>query len=138
MAISDSTLTADIFDSIRTKLVAANLAITDGAVYPASIGASFNDKNPSRPQIIITPVTYDEGTYKFSSKQGKKSVNVVVEVFYSNTLGIDVLSDRVVDIIKDNDIDGLNLVGVASDYAFNSPGDNKWHLKTLTFGFDRE
>lgn len=138
MTVSDSTLTADIFTSIRTKLVAANLAITDGDVYAASIGASFNDKNPTRPQIIITPISYDEGTFKFSSKEGKKTINVVIDVFYKNTLGIDVLSDRVVDVIKANDIEGLNLIGVTTDYAFSSPGDNKWHLKTLTFGFDRE
>jgi hypothetical protein len=83
-------------------------------------------------------MSLDESGYKFGSGQGRKFMNITVECYSENTLGIDQLSSQVRDAISTASIDGMELVAVSSDYAFTNPDVNKFHLKTITFTFDRE
>lgn len=141
MAINDSTLSVDVWNDIRAKLVATGLYVTNsktGTTTSASIRASYHDETATRPQVIINPINYDEANWYFGSKHGKKMINVFIECYYKNTLGIDQLSDQVLDAVKDNDISGVNLIGITTDYAFSDPNENKYQLKTITLTYDRE
>jgi hypothetical protein len=142
MTISDTTISQDVFNSIRAKVVAAAPYVynaTTTTTVAASIVASYNDKTPSRPQIVINPALIDENEWKFGSSQGKKVINVVIECYYNNTLGIDQLFDSVRAALVANDIDGMDLMAISSDYGVaTNPADAKYQLKSGTFTYERE
>ncbi len=141
MTISDDTLDTDVFTAIRTKIVAAAPFVTNSstsATTAASIRAAYNDEGVVRPQIIMNPIEPEEADWKFGSKEGKKFINIVIDCYYSNTLGIDQLAQQVKSVLKDDDILGIDLVGIATDYAFNTANDAKYQLKSLTFTYTRE
>jgi len=141
MTISDDTLNVDVFNTIRTLLISASPKVTNTttlATKTATVLSSYNDESVSVPQIIINPIKIDESEWKFGSFQGKKIINVEIECYYEKSVGVEQLSDIVSKTIKEATITGLDLIAVTSDYAFISPNDNKFHLKTLTFTFVRE
>jgi len=141
MAISDSTISVDVFTEIRNKLVSTAPYVTNSstsATYAASINAVYNDKNTTKPQIVIYPARISEDTFRFGGTEGKKAVNVNIECYYQNTLGVDQLSDQIKTALKANDIIGIDLVGIVTDYAFTNPAESKFHLKTMTFTYTRE
>lgn len=139
--VSDQTLATDVFTAVRTILVNASLATTTGTspVQTASaiVAASYNDKTPARPQIILRPAAISESEYKFGSTRGRQFINVVVECYGTSTLSVDQLQDQSVFALSENTIDGLQLVGYTSDYSYFSISDAKYHVKTITFNFDR-
>jgi hypothetical protein len=142
MAISDTSLSVDVFNTVRSVLLNASITVTNGTATTdtssAGLYASFNDKNASRPQVIINPIMVDEDSYKFGSTRGKKFINITIDCFYKNTLGIDQMHDQVVNALSSTSIDGIDLVGVTTDVDFDSPGDQKYHRKSGTFTFTRE
>lgn len=145
MSISDNTLSVDVWNTVRSVLVEASIKITNtttAGTKTASVLASYNDKKPSVPQIIIQPIDSDESEYKFGSSNGRKFINVTIECYYQNTLGVDQLSDgskaAIREACEDGTITGMDLVGVTETYAFTDPNQTKFHLKTVTFTFDRE
>ena len=141
MAISDSTISVDIFTEVRNKIVAGAPYVTNSstsATTAASINATYNDKKTTKPQIVILPVSINEDTFKFGGAEGRKAINVNLECYYTTTLGVDQLSDQIKSILKDDDIDGIELVGVVTDYSFTNPAESKFHMKTMTFTYLRE
>ena len=142
MAINDSTFYTDLYDAVRTLLVASSLQVTNSttaATSTASILASYNDKKSSTPQVIIEPINKSEGPrYKFGSNEGKKVINVSITVYYKNTLGVDQLKQQIEVAMKGNEFDDLMLAGIDVDDAFINPNDAKYHSSTLTFSYDRE
>jgi len=141
MTINNSSISVDVWTTLRNIIVASNPVVTNsqtGNTTLASVRASYNDTEPTRPQIIIQPIGYDEAEFKFGTNVGRKFINVTVECYDKSTLGIDQLSDTVAYAIQNTTIDGIELVGLTTDYAFNSSNDQKFHLKTVTFSFDRE
>ncbi len=133
--VNNETLSVDVFDAIKTKISNASLVPTSETL---SIGASYNDKITNKPQVVIYPALTSEDTYKYGSKEGKKLINVVVDVYAQSTLKIDQIMDGIKNTLKDNDITNISLNSIEEDYAFNSPGDNKYHLKSATFTFIKE
>jgi uncharacterized protein YaiE (UPF0345 family) len=139
MAISDSTLAQNVFTDVRSALVAASITTSIGStVSSANILAAHPDKVYAKPQIVILPIQSDEGDFKFGGSEGRKAINVVIECYSDKSLGVDQLADGVRAALKANTITGIDLVGFSEDYAFNSPGENKFHLKTLTASYLRE
>jgi len=141
MAISNSTLNVDVFSEIRALIVANTPYVTNSttaSTTAATINAAYNDKPSIKPQIVINPINKDETKDKFGSNEGRKFINIVIECYYSNTLGIDQLADSVEYTLKHNEIVGIEMVGVTSDYAFNMAAKSKVQLKTLTFTYDRD
>jgi hypothetical protein len=143
MAVNDATLNTDIFNEIRTILVASNIVTTNSttsATTAVPIGAVFNEENIAnqRPQIVISPANVSEDSWKFSSFEGKKLINVMVDCYASNTLALDQMSDQVSVALKENLITGVDLVGITSDYAFDEINNNKYHLRAFLFSYDRE
>lgn len=141
MTISDSTLSTTFWTDTRAIIVAAAPYVTNSTTSgttAASINAAYNDKTASRPQIIINPINYSEDTYKFGSNQGKKLINLTVDCYASNSLGMDQLADQVIDAMKGTDIDDAEIVAISTDVAFVNPNEAKFHLKSITFTYDRE
>ena len=141
MAISDSTLHTDVWEEVRSKLVAAAIAITNSETSDTTtvtIAGSYNDKAPTRPQIIINPLDKSESSFKFGSTSGKQAINVIVDCYASTGLYVDQMSNQVETTLKDNDIDGLDLVAITTDTGFSSPGQAKFPLKSFVFSYDRE
>lgn len=137
--VSDSTLSVDVWNAIKNVLVAASLQVTDGtSVISASVRSAYNDETPVRPQIVISPIKYDESGWKFGSSEGHKLININIDCYYKKTLGVDQLFDGVASILKATEIQGVELVGITSDYTFSQGGENKFHLKNGVFTYDRE
>jgi hypothetical protein len=47
------------------------------------------------------------------------------------------LADIVSEAVKTTAFDGMELIGVTTDYAFVNPNLAKYHSKTITFIFER-
>jgi hypothetical protein len=142
MSITDASLNTTIWNEIKDVLVDANIYITASSqssdTVIATINASYNDKLAHKPQVCIYPIQFDESEWKFSSNEGKKLINVTTECWAGNTLNVDELAQQVAYAVKHNPIDGISLIGITSNYAFNTAADSKFHMKVVQFTFDRE
>ena len=141
MSVSDETLYTDLWSEVRTILVATAPYITNSTTADttaAVINAQYNDKETKRPQVCILPVDKDESEWKFGSAQGKKMLNIIVECWASNSLGVDQLSQQVEHSLKTTEIGGVSLIAVTSSNAVNIQPDSKYHLKSIAFTYDRE
>lgn len=144
MAISDSTLTVDVYGAVRTFLLATAPYVTNttsATTTAAVVNAAYNDKQPQKPQLIINPATYTESNFKFDNSRighGRKFINVTVDCYAGTSLGTDQLHDQIRDALADYSFDGMELVALSSDQAFINPNLNKYHLKSIIFTFDRE
>lgn len=130
MTINDSTIAKDVFTSIRTKLVAGLSGVSVNAVY--------NDKNNGKGQVVITPAFVNEDLDKFNATEGKKAITVILTVYADLPRTMDVNADAVRVLIKQNDIEGISLVSIDEDYAFNLSLEDKLHAKTLSCAYLRE
>lgn len=141
MTVSDTALDTSIWTDVRTLIVASALAVTNsttGVITSASVNSIYNDKSPTRPQIVIHPVMIDRDNDKFGSTNNKMMINLVIDCYAQDTLGIDQLSVGVQNALLPNTLDGLDLISMSQDVAFSSPGDQKYLLKTLVFSYQRE
>lgn len=141
MTISDTSLDTSIWSDVRTLVVAAALAVTNsttGTIKTASINGLYNDKEPQRPQVVIHPIMIDRDNDKFGSTNNKMMINVVIDCYAENTLGIDQLSVGVQEVLCPNTLDGLDLMSMSQDVAFSNQADQKYLLKTLVFNYQRE
>lgn len=141
MAISDRTLTVDIWSELRTKLVALAPYITNtqtSATTAASIRAAYNDQSNTRPQIVIFPVNPNKKNDTFSQTVSSKMINVIIDCYASNTLYADQLYDQVSYELELSPIEGIELVGITTDSPFNAAADSKYHVKSLILTYDRE
>lgn len=130
MVIADATIVTDIFKSIRSKLV--------GGLTGVSVKAVYDDSAASRPQVVITPVSVNEGFDKFGGSEGRKNINVIIMTYAQTPLALDTLTDQVRVLLKANDINGMDLIGIDEDYAFNNSLEDKFHSKTLSCAYLRE
>jgi hypothetical protein len=141
MAISDSSLSVDVWNEMRTCLVAAAPYITNSstsATTAASIKATYNDETASKPLIVIEESTTSESMNKFGGTEGRKFINVTVDCYYNNSLGTAQLVDQCRNAIKAYSWPGMEVVAFAEDVAFNTSNRSKVFLKSLTVTFDRE
>lgn len=140
MTINDATLSTDVYSEIRTLLVSANLHITNSTTSvetTASVLSTYNDKDNKRPQVIIVPVTKSEDTFAFDGSQGTKMINVLIECYAENSLGVDQLNDQIEYAVKTNKIDGMSLNDITTDYTFNTMSNQKYQQKTITLTYLR-
>lgn len=139
--VTDTTLNTDVWTDIKNVLVAASIVATvteTSTTYAANISAAFNDKRLSRPQVVVYPIRYDETKNKFSDNYGKQMVNVTVECWSDMPKLMDQVANQVSSALSATTIGDMELTGISVDTAFNSPGQNKVFLKTLTFHYLRE
>jgi hypothetical protein len=141
MAIADTTLSVDVWNAIKDALVAIAPVVTNtstSATSLVSVRAAYNDEKDKPPVIVIEPATFSEDSYAFSSTEGKKLINVSVLCYGNNGLQCSQLIDQVNTKLKLNDIDGIDLVGVTTDYAFNVSNQSKIQLVSGVYTYVRE
>ena len=140
MVITDNNISTSVFNEIRTVLVAASLHTTNSTTSvetTASVLAAYNDQASNKTQVVIVPITKAEDTFFFSSTEGKKTINVMIECYANNTLGIDQLSDQVETALKVNSIVGINLEDINTDYTLTMENDQKFYRKTVIAVYGR-
>jgi len=141
MTVSDSTVYIDIFTDIRSILVSANLATTNsstGATSTATIAADYNDKAPNKTQVIINGADKDMSRFKFGKARGREFINVTIDCYDPKTLGVAQLASQVEEAILSASWPGMSIVAVSSNQGFLTVNDTRYHIKSLTFTFDRE
>lgn len=141
MAINDSTLDTDVYTAVRNIIVAAAPYVTNsatGSTVAAGIESVYNDKKTNKPQVIINPVENSEDNWRFGGTEGKKLINVFVDCYFTRGDGVDQVCQQIKTAVKGTNFDGMDLIGVTTNYAFPLNHENKLHLKTITFNFDRE
>lgn len=139
MAISNTTLSTDVYGAIRTALVGANIKVTfKNTTIDTSVVPAYNNDKTNVPQIVIYDSEYAESSYKFGSNHGKKLISVLIECYYTDGRGASEMKDKVINAIKSTVFDGMELVAVTTDTAFINPNLQKYHLVGITCTFDRE
>ena len=135
MTISNSTLYTDTWLAVRAILVSASITVEGDSI---SIVASYPDAKKSKPVLVIQPILKNESLDKFGSSEGKKAVTVVLECYDTSTKRVEYFSQQVEAAMKAGSLDNLELMSIDSDWAFQTPGNNKQVLKTISLGYDRE
>ena len=133
MTINYDTLGVDVWNAVRTKLVAANLTATNSTnatTYAANITGNHPDKVNNKPHVVINPIDAPESEFRFGGTEGKKFINVVIDVYTSNPIHLEQLSDQIKKALKANDL-GINLVEISDSYLFVNPEFQKYHQKTI-------
>ena len=141
MTISDSTLYVDIFADIRAVLVAAAITTTNSqtsATKLASVSGNFNDDDLPKPLVIINGSEKDMARFKFGKARGREFVNVTIDCYYKGSLGIGQMASQVEAAMLDNSWDGMDIIAVSSTDGFLEVNEAKYHIKSITFTFDRE
>jgi hypothetical protein len=139
MTISSSTIYTDVFSTMRTCLVAAAPYVTDdvGTTVPASVVTKYNNARQTTPQVVLESSTKDEDTFKFQGVDGRQEISMTVECYNLNSKGTEQLAQQVERAVKSYDF-GMDLIGISSDVAFINPNEGNYHMKGVTFTFQRE
>tara|TARA_Y100000310_G_C20669135_1_gene809278 strand:- start:1332 stop:1742 length:411 start_codon:yes stop_codon:yes gene_type:complete len=134
VAINNATIRQNVYETIY-DLLNNNIGSYNSSTQP-TITAAYIDDTKSMPEIVVHPVDVDESDYSFGQATGSKEVRVMIEVYTTKNKDVDLLTDDV-DVLLNSSITGLNLVGRAESTAFETPNNNKLHLKTITYTFMR-
>ena len=137
MTINYSTLGADVWNAVRTKLVNANLTAsnsTNATTYTANITGNHPDKVNNKPHVVINPVDAPESEFRFGGTEGKKFINVIIDVYASNPIHVEQLTDQIRTALKANDL-GINLVEISDSTLFVNPAFRKYHQKTISASY---
>ena len=139
MSISDTTIYTDIFTEIRQALVSASIVVTDdlGATKLASVSPAYVNDRKTVPQIVIEGNQKSESIDKFGAVNGKQTINVTVGCYFITAKGKEQLAQGVESAIKNATL-SMTLNEISSDDAFVDPNYGDYHVKSITFTFDRE
>lgn len=127
--VTDQYIDTSVWNDIRSKLVSGLSGV--------SVNASYNSRS-SRPQLVINPIVINEGFNKFGGKEGRKAINVVITCYGKGSEVMDSLASEVSWLLKDNDIDGIDLIDYNSDWGVDTVNGNKYFGKVLSFNYLRE
>ena len=146
--ISDSALSTELFSTIRTLLLSPPIYITNSqtqATSQVSVEATYDNKKAIRPVIVIYPIASTKTKNKFIGitdvsgiSTGKSFINVFIDIYAGNTGHIDEINNQLLDRIDNHNFNGVELIALASDYAFVNPNDAKYHKRNISLSFDKE
>jgi len=119
----------NVFVSIRNKLV-SNLSNTE-------VGATYNKGLESnKRQVVIDSPNSEENEPVFDSRfNGEEIVNVIVYVYGITTLEMDRLTDDVKDLLREDDLPDLSLIGITDINNVQVINNNKYYGKNITFTY---
>jgi hypothetical protein len=141
MTLNEQTLSTDFWTDVRTLLVAQNLKVTNSstsATTAASIKAAYNDQTASKPQVVINPITDSKTQDKFSDYNGANFINLIIDCYYSSSLGADQLRDQVKYALERNPIGGMEPNDINTTPGFLEVGEQKYHIATISATYKRE
>jgi len=144
MSISDATLRTDVWTTIRSILV-GKIKVTNtttSATKTASVLATYNDKRPSLPQVVMPPIELSKNEFKFGENQGKRFINITIYCYYEDSVGVDqmanIVDSTIIDAIEDKTLNDIEMVALSEDSAFMDPNQSKYQLKTMVYTFLKE
>ena len=139
MTITDNTITENVWTDVRAALVAASITATSATSTDTfNISATYPDNPGNKPYIIINPPIVEESEFKFGGLQGRKSINVLIDIVGPKTYQLQQGMDQVRATLINNAISGIDLIGISMDYAFQAPGQQKYKLASITASYLRE
>jgi len=136
VTILDSSLRQNVWESVY------DLATTSIATSDAIVTAAYIDSQPQLNQVVINPIDKSENAFTVDTTRNVTTKTIVVNIdIYTkgkdSSKNIDILSDKVENIFKTNQIDGITLISFSSNFGFIYPNDNKVKLNTITLTFMR-
>ena len=135
VTINDNTIRQNSYETIYDVLY-GNIGSYTSSSQP-TVKASYTDDAKNLPEIVVYPIDVDEGDYAFGQTFGSKEVRSLIEVYTKKKKDLDILADEI-NVLIDTKITGLQLIGKSESTAFETPNNNKVHLKILTYTFMRK
>lgn len=132
VTITNSNLRANIFETLYDSIKAENLL--SGEV---TVTASYVDDDTKLPQIVINPADVGEDSYSFDRTYGSKTILVIIDIYTNKKKHLDQITDGLYVVIKDLGAQGISLVSWNESTAFESPNNQKVHLKSVSVEFRR-
>lgn len=138
VTILDSAIRSTIYETIY-DLINTDKATYGASAIPTLYGGYPDVASITYPNIIILPVSVDEGEFTVDTTRNSttKTINVTVEVYAKKNKDLDFLADGVSATIRDNTFSGAFLTAVNEGTNFLFPNDQKVKSKNLTFTFVR-
>lgn len=140
MAITDSSLRSSIWIDLKSELDDATLEYydnTDTSTTGVTITGSYIDKPESFPQVVLINPDISKEEYSFDRSQYTNTINILIDIYTKKTKNLDYIADQIDNISGIKTMNGLMLNDWKEDRAFETPGNNKLHLKTITLTYVR-
>lgn len=135
VTISDSTLRQNVYECIY-DLLAAEIASTSSPIHSSTLVAAYiNGTAAPYPQIVLNPVDVDRKEYSFDRTTSTKTIRLLIDVFTIKNKDKDIICDRIQSLLDNASIQGVMLSGITESNAFEGPGDNKIHLKSVAITY---
>jgi hypothetical protein len=140
VTITDATVRQDVYETVY-DLLATEVATSTSPIYQYTLSAAFIDKSMDTPfpQIIVNPVDV-ESTERTLGHSGRftQDIRVLIDVWTRKNKDKDIASDRIYALLTATSWSGILLTGITESNAFEEPGSNKAHLKSLALSFLRK
>ena len=130
--IKTSTLRTNTYEHIYDTLTSANLLSST-----VTVTASYIDDIKSFPQVVINQVNVSEEDYTFTRAYGKKSLEIIIDIYTRKAKEIDQISDELYVTIRDMSAQGIMLVRWTEGNDIELPNDTKLHTKSISLEFTR-
>lgn len=133
VTLNDTTLRANVWETVYDLLVAANLGAST-----VTVTSAYIDDVPTFPQVVVRPIQKSNSDYTIDSTHSTstKQINVIIELYTKKALQIDTISDEIENTIT-------NIAGLSKVTFDSMPGEgrdvngNKIHMNVITVGFVR-
>jgi len=132
VTINNSTLRSNVYETIYDTLNGASLL--SGT---ATVTASYYDDDQAFPQVVVNPVDVAHSEHSFNWDHSKKNVSIMIDIWTKKNKDKDLLCDEIDALLRPLAIAGLSLINWEESNAFESPGNNKLHLKSITLTYLR-
>lgn len=120
-----------LYEAVYDALTSANLLSST-----ATVTAAFIDSpTASFPQVVVHPVDVNKRSFTFNKGNSYEDVRIMIDIWTRKNKDKDVIADEIDEVLSNNSFSGLSMVGWTESNAFESPGNNKLHLKTVIIDF---
>jgi hypothetical protein len=135
VVISNTSLRSNVYETVY-DLLTNNIGSYTSSSQP-TVKASYTSDSKNLPEIVLYPVDVDSLDFNFGQSSPSREVRVMIDVYSKKMKDLDILADNIDNLLYTK-ISGLQLIGKSESTAFETPNNNKLHLKTLTFTFLRK
>ena len=140
MAINNSSLRNSIYLELKSLLTAAALEYyndSNVSVVGVTISGMYRDESKLLPMVVINNTDIAKDTPSFDRSNLTNNIQIMLDVYTKKTKNMDYIIDQIDNISGLKSIAGLMFVAWDETQAFDTPNDNKLHLKTITLTYKR-
>lgn len=132
VTITNTNIRAGMYETIYDTLDAANLLSST-----ATVTSAYIDQPQAFPQVVVNPVDVSGEEFSFDRSNHRRNIVVVLDIYTKKNKDKDLLSDEIHALVDDLSIAGVSLIGYTESNAFESPGGNKIHMKSIVYTYMR-